>query len=146
MGTLSGTVTDISGAVIPGAKVTVKLAAGTGSEKTTTDGAGEFQLAGLNPGAYAVTASAEGFAPAEATATVGSGPVTVNLALKVAQTTQTVQVSAANAVVQTSSTSVGGTLEAKQIQSVPLNGRSFTDVLAVSRAWLRRVRSRRMRL
>ncbi len=131
-GTLAGTVADISGAVIPGARVTAKSAMETaGVEAVTTDGGGAFRLAGLKPGPYVVMASAEGFAPAEETVTVGSAPVTVNLTLNVAQATQTVQVSAASATIQTSSTSAGGTLEAQQLQTVPLNGRSFTDVLAV---------------
>jgi hypothetical protein len=128
---VTGTATDISGEVIPGAKVTAKPAGGGAAEETTTDGAGEFRFAGLEPGGYVITASAAGFAPAEEPVTVAVGPVTVNLTLKVAQATQTVQVSAANATILTSSTSAGGTLEAKQIQTVPLNGRSFTDVLAV---------------
>jgi hypothetical protein len=130
--TVTGKVTDISGAVIPGAKVTARLAAETANgEETTTDSSGEFALAGLNPGEYVVTASATGFAPAEEKVRVDGEPLTVSLTLKVGQATQTVQVSAANATIQTSSTSAGGTLEAKQIQTVPLNGRSFTDVLAL---------------
>lgn len=131
--TVTGTVTDISGAVIPGAKVTAQPATERAAAEvaTTTDGAGEFRLAGLKPGLYAVTARAEGFASAGETVRVGSGPVTVDLALNVAATTQTVQVSAGNATIQTSSTSAGGTLEAQQLQTIPLNGRSFTDVLTV---------------
>jgi hypothetical protein len=129
-GTITGTVTDISGAVIPGAKVTARVATGT-AESVTTDGAGEFRLTGLKPGPYVVSATAEGFAPKEETVAVGRAPVTADLALNIAQATQTVRVSAADTAIQTSSTSAGGTLEARQLQAVPLNGRSFTDVLAV---------------
>ncbi len=128
---VTGTVTDVSGAVIPGATVTAKPVGGGAELRTTTSEDGEFRFAGLEPGDYVVTAIAAGFAPAEGMVTVAAEPVSLALTLTVAQTTQTVQVDAANAAIQTSSTSAGGTLEAQQLQTVPLNGRSFTDVLAV---------------
>ena len=129
---VSGTVADASGAVIPGASVTVKKAAGGAAvADTKTDGAGEFEFAGLDPGDYMVTASAPNFAPDEERVTVAAEPVQLALTLKVAKTSQTVQVNAVTETIQTSSTARGGTLVAKQIQAVPLNGRSFTDVLAV---------------
>ena len=127
--TVSGTVTDISGAVIPGATVTA-TAAGAATHSATTGAAGDFQLA-LPAGNYTVTASAAGFAPAVQSITLGAQPLTLNLTLPVAQTTQTIAVNATGARIDTTSTSAGGTLDTKQLQSVPLNGRSFTDVLAV---------------
>ncbi|MGA7522676.1 MAG: TonB-dependent receptor [Acidobacteriaceae bacterium] len=128
---MTGTVTDVSGAVLPGARVTAKPAGGGIAAETTTDGSGEFRFAGLEPGEYVVTARAPGFALAEKQVMVAAEPVTVQMVLRVGEASQTVQVSAASVTIQTSSTAAGGTLEAQQIRAIPLNGRSFTDVLAV---------------
>ena len=128
---LCGVVTDVSGAVIPGARVTASPAGNAREAETVADAEGAFRFAGLAMGEYVVAASAQGFAPAEQTVTVGTQAVTVTLALKVGQTSETVAVSATSAALATSDTSTGGTLDAKQMQSVPLNGRSFTDALAV---------------
>jgi len=126
---VSGAVTDISGAVIPGATVTA-TGSGAAASAATTNAAGDFRLA-LAPGAYTISASAPGFAPATQSIALSTQPQTVDLTLSVAQTTQTVSVDATAARIDTSSTAAGGTLDTKQLQAVPLNGRSFTDVLAV---------------
>ena len=128
---LSGTVTDASGAVIPGAQVSAALAGDGLRAKAVADGEGIFRFPGLAPGEYAVTASAPGFAAAQHMVTVGTTAVSITLALSVGQTSQTVAVSASAAMIDTTSTATGGLLDAKQMQAVPLNGRSFTDALAV---------------
>lgn len=129
---LSGTVTDISGAVIPGAAVTVQPLSGSAAPAHATAGPdGEFRFAALIPGDYDVTATAPGFAPARQKITVAAVPLSLRLTLAIAQASETVAVSATSATVDTTSTSAGGTLDTKQLQAVPLNGRSFTDVLAV---------------
>ena len=128
---LSGTVTDVSGAVIPGAQVTATRAGCKRTTQTIADQEGIFRFAGLTPGEYAVAASAPGFAPVEQTVTLGAQAVDVTLALGVGPTSQTVAVNATSVALATSDTSTGGTLDAKQMQAVPLNGRSFTDALAV---------------
>lgn len=127
--TVSGTVTDISGAVIPGATVTA-AGSGAAAHSATTNAGGAFQLA-LAPGNYTVTASAAGFAPAVQSINLGSQALTLDLTLPVAQATQTIAVNATSARIDTTSTSAGGALDTQQLQAVPLNGRSFTDVLAV---------------
>ena len=95
------------------------------------DGEGMFRFAALTPGEYMLTASAQGFAAAEQTVTVGTQAATVRIALSVGKTSETVAVNATSAVLATNDTSTGGMLDAKQMQAVPLNGRSFTDALAV---------------
>ena len=129
---LSGTVRDISGALIPGAHVSVSP---VGSEQQKTDavadGQGAFRFAGLAPGNYTVKASAPGFATAEKTVLLGTQAGSVILTLGIGQASQTVAVNATRAVLATSDTSTGGLLDAKQMQAVPLNGRSFTDAIAV---------------
>ena len=129
--TLSGTVTDVSGAVIPGARVTASLAGGVQKMYAIADAAGVFRFAGLVLGEYVVKASAPGFASVAQTLTLGTQPASVTLALGLGQTSETVAVSASATVLDTSSTATGGLLDAKQMQAVPLNGRSFTDAIAV---------------
>lgn len=55
----------------------------------------------------------------------------VNVVMQLAQTSQTVTVTTNTAAVQTSDTQIGQTIEGKQVTSLPLNGRSYTDLLAV---------------
>jgi hypothetical protein len=128
---LSGTVTDVSGAVIPGAHVTANLAGGGRKAETVSDAEGAFRFPSLAIGEYVVAASAQGFASTEQTVTAGTQAVEVRIALNVGQTSETVAVNASSTALATSDTSTGGTLDAKQMQAVPLNGRSFTDALAV---------------
>ena len=106
-------------------------AAGGPAVVATTDGAGEFQLAGLTPGDYRVTATAANFAPLEQTVTVAAENASLHLALNIARASETIAVTATGVSVETSSTETGGALDAKQMETVPLNGRSFTDALAV---------------
>jgi Carboxypeptidase regulatory-like domain len=128
---LSGTVTDISGAVIPGATVSATPVGGGSAVVASTDGAGEFQLAGLPPGDYLVSATAPDLAPLEQRVTVTAQTAPLHLSLNIARASETVSVTASGVSVQTTSTETGGTLDAKQMETVPLNGRSFTDALAV---------------
>lgn len=128
---LCGTVTDESGAVIPGAQVSASLVGSGQKTENVADEQGVFRFAGLTPGAYVVKASAPGFAPSQQTVTVGTQAVSMAVVLNVGQTDQTVTVSATAAAIDTASTATGGLLDAKQMDAVPLNGRSFTDALAV---------------
>jgi hypothetical protein len=127
---LSGTVIDISGAVIPGTSV-VAQAVATGSQaKTVSDGEGRFQFPELAPGNYMVTATATGFSPAVQRVTVGAQTPVLRVTLNVAQTSETVEVSANSLQLDTSSASTGGNLDVRAVEAIPLNGRSFTDALA----------------
>ncbi len=127
---LSGTVTDISGAVISGASVGARSLT-TGSHlQTVSNGEGKFLFAKLTPGDYALTVTATSFAPAQLNVTVGERTPPVHLALSVAAASTTVTVDANSINVDTSSAATGSTLDQHAIQAVPLNGRSFTDALA----------------
>ncbi len=77
--------------------------------------------------------------------TVAAQAVALHLALPVASMSQTVTVNATSAALSTADTSTGGTLDAKAVEALPLNGRSFTDAIAVSRGWRRPVRRSRTR-
>ena len=130
LGAFSGTVTDVSGAVIPGASVVAQSLA-TGSEaKTVSDDKGEFSFSQLPSGSYVVTATAGGFSPDQQKVTIGLQSPSLHLTLNVAETSETVEVNANSVQVDTSSASTGGKLDARAVEAVPLNGRSFTDTLA----------------
>jgi hypothetical protein len=128
-----GTVTDSSGAVIANASVQVKNL-GTGRVQTVpSDGQGRYVVADLPIGVYEAQASAEGFQTVVhrgITLTVGAQAV-VDFSLTVGQSQQTVTVEGTVSQVDTVSTAVGTYVEQKQINDLPLNGRNFTDLVAL---------------
>ncbi len=133
-GTIVGTITDMSGAAVPGAAVQVKNS-GTGvTQNTTADAQGRYRVPELIIGTYELQASKAGFSTVNrpgVTLTVGAEPV-VDFALPVGQQTQTVTVSGEVSQVETQSTAVGALVESKQISEIPLNGRNFTQLLVLA--------------
>ena len=130
-GTILGTVTDPSGAVVPGAKVVVRNVA-TGLERTTqTSADGSYSVPELPIGTYTVTVTQSGFQTS-----VTSGVVVdvaserrVDAELKTGQVSQTVEVSGeALPQVETTSAELGGTLTADTIANLPVNGRDYTKL------------------
>jgi carboxypeptidase family protein/TonB-dependent receptor-like protein len=131
-GTVTGRVVDQQGAAIPGATVTAKSAS-TGFTRTeTSDAEGLYRLNALPVGIYEVTAELQGFA------TVSKKDIEVNVAqtqavdfpMKVASLAETVNVTGASPLIQTTSSSVGGIVDVKRIESIPLNGRQFANLAA----------------
>lgn len=82
---LAGTVTDISGAVIPGARITARPVQAGSAASATTDAAGAFQFAALPAGDYLITATAPGFAPAQVTIAAAAQTAPLHLTLGIAQ-------------------------------------------------------------
>jgi hypothetical protein len=131
-GTILGTVTDPSGAVVPGAKVTVKNT-GTGLERTSeTSADGSYSLPELPIGTYNVTVVQQGFQTFVATG------VTVDVATerRVDASLKTGQISTRVEVagdllpqVETTSSELGGTLTADTIESLPVNGRDYQKLI-----------------
>ncbi len=101
-GTLTGTVTDTSGAVIPGAAVTVTGGAAANKRTVKADGNGRYVVQGLAPGNYDLDAAAPGFAAAHlgGIAVDGSRPAVANLQLPIGMTNQAVTVEAASSAVK----------------------------------------------
>ena len=128
--TLSGTVTDTSGATVPNAQVTIKNLA-TGVERVVTvDSAGFYTAPNLLPGNYEVRISAAGFKTAvnsNVTLTVGAQQA-LNVSLQVGQINQQVVVTSEAPTVELASSSLDATVEAPTIVALPLNGRSWTDL------------------
>jgi hypothetical protein len=131
--TLSGTVTDQSGAVIPNTQIAVKNNATGVTRTVTADPAGFYTAPNLLPGTYEITATASGFATevqSGVTLTVGAQQV-LNLVLQVGQVTQRVQVTGEAPAVQLASSSISAVVNSTTVRELPLNGRSWTDLAAL---------------
>jgi hypothetical protein len=131
-GMILGTVTDANGAVVPGATVTAKNA-GTGIERSTvTDEFGNYTLTELQTGAYQVTVSKTGFEPLtiNGVAVEVSAERRVDAGLAVAGTSNQVVIAAGNPV-ETTNTTLGGTISPREVADLPVNGRDFTKFLVM---------------
>lgn len=128
--TLTGTVTDESGAVVPNAKVAI-LNVSTGVVRevaANTDGL--YSAPNLLPGTYQVTVSNKGFQTSVQkgiTLTVGSTQ-TLNVSMKVGELTQTVEVTAALQAVQTDSSAIVAVVDSRTVRELPLNGRDWASL------------------
>jgi hypothetical protein len=133
-GTVSGTVTDSGGAMIPGAQVVLLNRATGSTQHTVTSAAGLYTFVSLNPGVYQVTASQTGFASvAQDKITVNVDQVTeVNLALRVGAATETVTVTAGVELVEPSNSTVGTLIPSETIDRVPLLYRNVFDLVQLS--------------
>ncbi len=132
-GSIYGTVTDDSGAVISGAVVVVTNLYTSVSKRLKTDGSGDYQFPVLDPGDYEVYASATDFQTQtqEAIHLDANQNVHVSFALKVGSPEQTMTVEAHTALVDTRESQIGETVDQKRIQDLPLNGRNAYDLLQV---------------
>ena len=129
-GTILGTITDSSGAVMPGTTVTLRNI-GTGLTRTvTTDAAGEYTVPSLPTGKYTVTAELSGFKTVSVP-NVDLGVdqhVRINVRLEVGAVEESVTVTGVSPLVQTSTSELGTTVGGEQIQTLPLNGRNFVNL------------------
>src|ERR1700674_1830540 len=128
--TLSGTVTDTSGAIIPNAEISIKNVATGVTRNLRADTAGFYTAPNLLPGAYEVTVSAPSFSTqlrTGVTLSVGAQQV-LNLTLQVGQVTQRIQVTGEAPAVQLATSSIGAVVNATTVRELPLNGRSWTDL------------------
>jgi hypothetical protein len=128
-GAIQGTVTDPSGAIVPGAQVLI-TELGTGATKTVmTSSSGFYSVASLVPGQYQISVVAPGFAKVTTTITVQIGTTTSgNLTLKLGKATEEVVVSSEALQVNTVQSTVEGVLTESQIDNLPISGRNFLDL------------------
>jgi hypothetical protein len=128
-GSIQGSVTDPSGAVVGGAKITISNKA-TGQVNTTSSStSGTYNSGGLIPGDYVVRVEASGFKTTELpvvvqVAVTSSG----NIHLEVGQGSTVVEVQGASVTVNTEQATVQGVLTADQIDKLPVDGRNFLDL------------------
>src|SRR6184192_1893665 len=132
-GTIQGTVTDTNGANVPGANVEIKNLETNLTKTLTTDEGGRFVVLALPPGKYSVTVSKQGFATAVAEKldlTVGQ---TLNLpvAMKISSVEERVTINASPAV-DITRTAAASTLDETTIESTPILGRKFEDLLTLT--------------
>src|SRR3984893_4218772 len=133
-GTLSGTVTDSSGAAVPNAQVEIKNSATGITRSITTNTDGFYTAANLLPGEYEIAVSATGFNTGikkGITINVGSQPV-FNLILQVGTVANRIEVTTEAPTVQLTSSDISATVDATPLRELPLNGRSWTDLAALS--------------
>lgn len=132
-GRIMGTVTDQSGGVVAGATVTVIDTARGVSRTLTTDDAGEYNAPNLTPSTYTVRAEAKGFKKLERQSVeLGVGKdVRIDLTVQPGEQEQTVTVTEAVPLVETTTATLGGTLETKEIADLPLNGRDYQNLMGL---------------
>jgi hypothetical protein len=129
-GTINGTITDSSGAVVPGAKVTITENETKTVTQTVSNSSGSFFRAGLDSGHYDVTVSMVGFATYRETNLYlePTGTYTVNAVLKPGNVATTVTVTGTEAQVQTTTAEISSTVSGEEAQELPLNGRNFEQL------------------
>src|SRR5579863_54442 len=130
-GRILGTVSDQSGAAVPGATVVVTDTQRGISRTLTTDDSGEYVAPELLPGTYKIHVEAKGFKTTERPNIVieVATDVRADFALQPGQVTQTVVVEEDVPLVNTTSSTLGGTLSNQEINDLPLNGRNYENLL-----------------
>jgi len=128
-GSISGTVTDQSAAVLAGAKVTITNIATNQVINLTSNSTGGFNSGALVPGEYKVQIAAKGFSTVNENLTVQVGnTATANAKLQLGKESTIVDVQADEVSVNTEQATVQGVLTASQIENLPVNGRNFLDL------------------
>ena len=128
-GSIQGTVSDASGAVLSGAKVTITNRATAQNITTTTNDSGAYTSGALTPADYEVRIEAKGFRTLSQNVKVQLNTTsTVNAKLTIGESTQVVEVQASEVGVNTEQATVQGILNATQIENMPINGRNFLDL------------------
>lgn len=131
---INGTVTDATGAIIPGATITL-LNAATGVSRTTqTNSSGIYNFVDVQPATYTMKVVKEGFntlTEAEITMQVNQ-TATYDFRLKIGATQQTVEVEASAVAIEASTSELGTVINEEAVKDLPLNGRNFTQLLTLT--------------
>ncbi len=132
-GSVTGTIKDTSGGVLPGVSVALTNVALNASFNATTDDQGVYSFPNVPVGRYDLTASLEGFKSVRrpALAVDIDSRLQADVTLEVGTQSETVTVSATAVHVETASTQIGEVMPAATMTTLSLNGRSFTDLLAI---------------
>ena len=132
-GTIVGTVTDASGAVVPGARVTVTNLGTNEKRSAETDTAGNYRFVNLVPANYKVEVEKANFKRLrrEPITVQVESAVRIDAALQVGAVTQIMEVSSVTPLLQTESSSLSQVVEGKQVQEMPLNGRNPMNLISL---------------
>ena len=132
-GTIVGTITDPTGAVVPAAKIRATDEATSISRETVTNGQGYYVIPSLRPSAYTVTVNAGGFAPSVHKGIVlqADQSLTVNASVVMRQTTESIEVSAQGAQVNTTTATNSEVVDQRRVTDLPINGRNAASLLQI---------------
>ncbi len=133
-GALSGTITDPTGAVVPGASINVTNNATGETRESVTGQAGTYRVPLLQPGVYTVTIQKDGFKLAEQTGVVVAvtETATLNVELSPGDVVERIEVAADVQMLQTESSTLGRVADERVVDSMPLVTRNYTQILALS--------------
>ena len=133
-GAIQGTVRDTTGAVIPGATISVTSTETNLQRQVTSNSAGLFAVSDLTPGKYRVQVSMQGFQTSirEDVELVVGQQLSLNVALQIGEITQQVTVTSEAPLVDTSTAQVAGLVAERQVKDLPLNGRSFDNLITLN--------------
>ncbi len=132
-GSIAGTIVDPSGAVIPGASIAARNTETGAEQRATANATGFYVFPTLPVGHYQIAIDQPGFKPYRQTGleVVSDAALRVDVKLDLGAQTEAVTVSAAGLQVETANTQMGELIAGANMTAVPLNGRSFTDLLAI---------------
>jgi hypothetical protein len=132
-GTLNGTITDVSGAVVPGVQIIARqLATGT-ARNTVSNSSGFYSLPALRAGEYQIEAAAAGFQRTQQNGVILQSDTTraINLQLAIGQVSDSATISTAPPAIETSEGSLNTIITGTQLHELALNGRNFTQFLSL---------------
>ena len=134
LGTITGEVKDGTGSSVAGASITIRNTGTNGMRNVVTNEEGQYTVPALNPGTYEVTVEKAGFKKATRAAFDLQVQQTarVDFMLDVGQVTESVEVQGAAALLATENATVGTVIEQQRITDLPLNGRNFLSLVALS--------------
>jgi hypothetical protein len=132
-GSLSGRVTDSSGAIVPGAAVIVRSLATGVQQSAETNRAGLYRFPVVMPGSYSITASVKGFRDVEALVRVLVGNITSqDIKLQVGAAADTVKVTGTTPLLRPEDSSASTVIDRSLIEDLPLNGRKYTNFMMLT--------------
>jgi len=131
-GRISGIICDPSGAFVAGATLTLNNVGNGTKQTTTTNDQGQYSFPVVPIGHYELEVNSPGFQPYKKIGVVidVNSALQIDAALQIGQNTQTVEVNDSVVTIQMSDTEIGETISSQHVAEVPLNGRSYTDLLA----------------
>jgi hypothetical protein len=131
---INGVVRDANGAVIPGAMIVLQNVETAVQHPSVTNASGEFVILNIIPGKYTLQANAKGFSPQKIApfSLAVDQTATFDFTMAVGSTTEVVTVESSAAQLDVTGASLGTVIETKQVNDLPLNGRNFTSLLALT--------------
>ncbi len=131
---VNGVIRDPNGAVIPGATIVLHSIETSVEHTSVSNNAGAYVLVNITPGRYTILASSRGFNPekTEEFVLAVDQVATFDFSLKIGSETQVVSVQATEAQLDVTGASLGTVIETKQVLDLPLDGRNFTSLLALT--------------